>query len=64
MANRITAGFQQGADQARLAAQRKGRRGGHQQKITLRKAQRRRSLERDPRLPGKDQRKPGASCAR
>jgi hypothetical protein len=43
MANRITAGFQQGADQARLAAQRKGRRGGHQQKITLRKAQRRRS---------------------
>jgi hypothetical protein len=38
MANRITAGFQQGADQARLAAQRKGRRGGHQQKITLRSA--------------------------
>jgi hypothetical protein len=59
MANRITAGFQQGADQARLAAQRKGRRGGHQQKITLRKAAAQ-ILERDPRLPGEDQRKPGA----
>jgi hypothetical protein len=35
MADRIAAGFQQGAGQVRLAAERKGRRGGHQQKIAL-----------------------------